>query len=80
MTMRKFILSILLFLSLACNFPINGPAPATSNPQEIQSASPEITIPPMIDPATSTPQAIVPIPESEIPDRRRAVSGLPGSR
>ncbi len=64
--MRKYLLWILLFLSLACNLPVGGRAPVTPNSQETPGSPPKNTIPPMIDPAASTPLTIVPIPASEI--------------
>src|SRR4030042_771595 len=64
--MRKIIWAIAVFLLFACNLPVGGLAPATADPQAIQSSSPEITIPPMIDPAASTPLTIIPVPASEI--------------
>ncbi|MBN2083913.1 MAG: hypothetical protein JW748_01725, partial [Anaerolineales bacterium] len=64
--MRKHLLWMFLFLSLACNLPTGGLAPLTPNSQETPGSPPENTIPPLIDPAASTPLAIVPIPASDI--------------
>ena len=64
--MRNFILWVFLFLSLACNLTVGGRAPVTPKSQETQHSSPEITVPPMTNPAAATPMTIVPIPASEI--------------
>jgi hypothetical protein len=63
--MRKHLLLMLLWLALACNFPVGGQAPAAPERQETPDAPPEAAFDPKIDPATSSPFPIVPIPVSD---------------
>jgi hypothetical protein len=64
--MRKYLPVMFLLITLACNLPVGGRAPATPNSQDMQGSSPENTIPRITDPAASTPLTIVPIPVREI--------------
>jgi hypothetical protein len=64
--MRKHLLGILLFLTLACNFPIGGLSPAAPEPEDTSSSSPDVPSTPLGGPAASTPFAVVPIPASDI--------------